>query len=272
MKKKLVKSIFTILFFTLSIAAFSKEKLKKIDENLKPFSNIKSETKAIELNFLEGEKFKVDGKVSNKTSVYVKNNSLVIMQKDTKVEKAKVDINKNHEVLNVYIPKGVHLSDVEVDNKVGFVSFSGLNIGELELKLYAGNTSMENIISEEMEIDTKTGDLFADNIRAYKIKIENNVGTSNIKNSITKKLKIDSDVGMVFYEGIAKDVELKTKVGSVKLDLIGELEDYDFLIKKGLGGIIINNESYNKSLKIKNNKGNKIKGEIGIGELNINFK
>lgn len=161
--------------------------------------------------------------------------------------------NNDAENLIIYIPQELEFEKVEIDTGAGKVDVEALQTEKLKLNLGAGETIIQNVVANEADIDTGAGKLTIENGKLNDLDFDMGVGETNIKTELTGKNKID------------------TGIGSLKLNLLGNKEDYKIKLSKGLGDIKIDGKSASNDETIGSGE-NYIDIDGGIGEIKVDFK
>lgn len=161
--------------------------------------------------------------------------------------------NNDAENLIIYIPQELEFEKVEIDTGAGKVDVEALQTEKLKFNLGAGETIIQNVVANEADIDTGAGKLTIENGKLNDLDFDMGVGETNIKTELTGKNKID------------------TGIGSLKLNLLGNKEDYKIKLSKGLGDIKIDGKSASNDETIGSGE-NYIDIDGGIGEIKVDFK
>lgn len=129
--------------------------------------------------------------------------------------------------ITVYLPDAIELSEVSVSMIAGTLYISEMNAERLDAKITAGDLNLDMVtISEEFKIESGAGDI--------------TINECNLFN----KTEISNTAGDIFISAsrLTGNSEIKATAGDVELDLIGDITDYTFDIKRGVGDISINDE------------------------------
>lgn len=134
----------------------------------------------------------------------------------------------------------------------------------------------ESIKLDEVEIRVGAGELTVKGMEAYELDLHVGVGEASLKDIYVGESSINCGVGNITIEGeILGDIDIECGVGEISMSLLGEAEDYNYEISKGIGALTIDGKSY-KDIKreVEENNGAESTIEIsgGIGEIEINFR
>lgn len=206
------------------------------------------DVKYTNLTLKTGEKFFVQ---SSSKDIEIQQNGNKLKIED----KSRYNLLSNNDAGNliIYIPQELEFEKVEIDTVAGKVDVEALKTEKLNLNLGAGETIIKNIVANEADIETGAGKLTIENGKLNDLDFDMGVGETNIKTELTGKNKID------------------TGIGSLKLNLLGNREDYKIKLSKGLGNIKIDGKSYSSDETIGSGE-NYIDIDGGIGEIKVDFE
>lgn len=141
-------------------------------EEYNGLNEIEIEIPYSELNIVTGaeELLVQTNKVTYNTEVILRNRKLKIKETDNWLWKTKVE-----GVVNVKIPKGISLSELNIDTGAGKVTIDGVNAEELKLAHGAGKLEITNS-------------------KFQKTKVSTGVGETSIKTSVLNDLKLEAGV------------------------------------------------------------------------------
>ena len=160
---------------------------------------------------------------------------------------------KDTESITLCINKNSNLSELELDTGAGKVEIEDLNVEKAEFDLGVGSLTMENSkITDKFNLDGGAGSITINDSTLTDSDIDLGVGVLHLTASLDGNTKIDSGLGNSY------------------LDIIGNKKDYTFVIDKGLGKVLIDNETFVSGTFGNGNK--KIVLDTGTGNTTINFK
>lgn len=223
---------------------------KKIDFN-EAYENIKIveiDSQYSEVIVKKGEIFEVDAKnVNSKFTSKEKNHVLTIKEKRNWNFFA-----RDKGTITITIPKNIELEMLKVDTGSGSLEINEINSIKLDVNQGAGVILIKNSNFSNTSIDGGAGKM-------------------TITNSTLNNLDLDSGVGEVTLNAkIAGDSEIDCGVGELNITLLGNEEDYQVKVEKGIGSINLNNKDIDSGIYGEGH--NKIDIEGGIGSIKINFK
>ena len=178
-----------------------------------------------ELNIEDGEEFKVELEWSGDNELFLEeeNGRLRIWNER---EDKRIPISKKHSDImrvNVTIPQE------QTFEKVRIVSGAGT--------LYVGRLWSESVVVRLGAGEVQIGDLKASNFAH----IEKGAGAIEIENGEIHNLKLDVGVGEVGVNAILTGTaQINAGVGELRLNLLGDAEDYNVIVKRGFGNSMIN--------------------------------
>ena len=201
---------------------------------------------ASNLTIKQGESLAVE---TNNKDIEIEQNEgiLHIKQKNTKWH-----INKEPKsTLILYIPEEVEIKNAIIQMGAGNITIENLNTDSLDLQLGAGKTEINDLIVNN------------------NCNIDGGAGAIIIKNSKINNLDFDLGVGEVNLEaGLTGRSEIDAGVGSLKLNLLGEKEQYKIHAEKGIGQITIDGKDIKNDTTVGEGE-NYIDIDGGIGEIII---
>lgn len=159
----------------------------------------------------------------------------------------------NNELV-IYIPDNIIFDNITIDTAVGNITIEELSTRMLSFDLGAGKTFINNLsVFESTEINGGAGEII-------------------INNSSFKNLNMDMGAGkLVLNSKVLGTSEIDVGVGHTILNFIGNKNDYEIKIDKGIGKALIDgsevldDNTYGSGI-------NKIHVNGGIGNTDINFK
>ena len=158
--------------------------------------------------------------------------------------------NRRPAVVDIYIPKGMIFETVDINGGVGEYNIEYINAGRLRLDSGVGRVSVNGSSIDKLKINAGVGE----------INISGDIGEMNI----------DGGVGRIRINGsIARGIKIDGGVGEIKLDLAGDINNYDVRADTGVGPIRINGE---RAGNFRNsNAPYRLTVDGGVGSININI-
>lgn len=120
----------------------------------------------------------------------------------------------------------------------------------------ATNLHINGIKASDVVLETGAGNIIAKNIAFDGLTLSGGAGNSEIMGAITG------------------DIDVGSGVGEVKLDITGNIDDYDIDMDCGVGSISINDQTYNgigSQRKHTSGAENNITASCGVGQIKINI-
>ena len=155
--------------------------------------------------------------------------------------------------ITIYVPAGFVAERTEIETGAGTVSVEGFKTEKLTISAGAGNINGDEIVAEEVTID-------------------GGVGTVTLNNVDFTDADFDCGVGNIDIQGILRgDSELDCGVGDVKLDLLGNVDNYDLKVDSGVGTIRLNGEKLSDEYETDKNADNSIVIDGGVGNVQIDI-
>ncbi|MCL2099352.1 MAG: DUF4097 domain-containing protein [Oscillospiraceae bacterium] len=137
--------------------------------------------------------------------------------------------NKTEAVITIYIPEGTVFKNAEINGGVGEYSIEYLN--------------------------------------AEKLKFNGGIGEYNIHGDFGE-LDINAGIGIIKLTGsIERDISINGGVGEIKLDMAGDLNNYNVTVNGGIGGVTINGDTSRSNPDAPY----KLTVSGGVGSIDINI-
>lgn len=216
--------------------------------NFQNITNIDIDLKSAKLSLKSGgDKLVVKKSNEDNFKIYTDDHELKIKEKDGWF--------LNHDkfdTIEVIIPDGMLLRELNIDSGAGKVEINGIK-------------------SDEFHIDQGAGILEISNSNFDRTKIAGGAGSMKINSSVLNDLKLDAGVGKVEIEGDIKgSSKIECGIGEVALKLNAPREAYKIRVEKGIGSIRIDGEVQENNVAYGNGS-NELKIEGGIGAVNVEF-
>ena len=240
----ILSTIVSIISNIFDISYENDNKEYKIKEIVNKIDVLDIELDNSKLTFKYDNNFKVEAS-NNNILVRERNNKLTIKEKSSWFD-------SNSEEVIIYLPSNYLFNEVSVENGAGNINIDELQTNKLDFELGAGSINVNNLnVINEASIDTGAGQV-------------------NVLNSVINNLELNIGVGKTIINGkLTGTNEIEAGIGELELNLNNSINNYHFIINKGIGEIKINNESVNNDYDL--NKGiNRIEIDGGIGNIFVN--
>lgn len=207
---------------------------------------------AADFKIERGEDFSVVSNLKN-LKVDAKDGCLTVIDSTkTKVELIH-DTTYEDAMLTVYVPDGTVFEAVRLETGAGRFTVDTLCAETLDLEFGAGNVTVGTLVA------TRSVD------------IEGGAGSISVSGGALNDLELEMGVGELnLTSTLSGDCQLNMGVGESNITLIGNREDYDLAIKKGLGAISVDGRDVSDF----HNSGNgtaSVEISGGVGSINVNF-
>lgn len=244
--------ILSIISFIFNIIGYftpnDNVETKNFYEEYNSVKEIYIDSGASKIIMKKGEIFSVNGEnVLESFESKLNNNVLKIKEKTTKLW------NQEYKgVITITVNENM-LDNLEIDHGAGKLSVDGINAYEFELEHGAGQVELNNVEFQKTSIDGGAGEII-------------------IASSKLKDLDLDIGAGKTTIEAyIEGKSEINCGVGSLNITLLGNQEDYQIKVSKGVGSIKVNNENQ-KNNQVFGNGRNTVELNGGVGSIDVNFK
>ncbi len=156
--------------------------------------------------------------------------------------------------ITVYLPEDFIAEEALIDSGAGTVTVEGLQTDYLYISAGAGNIRCEDIIADKAKIEGGVGGMTLSDVELNNASFDNGVGNLNITGILTG------------------DSSLDCGVGAVRLDLTGEVDDYDLKVDTGVGAVRVNGVKVGEDSGRNPSAENSIRIDGGVGEVRINIE
>ena len=166
----------------------------------------------------------------------------------------------------------VKYEDLKANQSSGKFVIKNAEVGNLYARSLSGGIEFENVTAETIEGNSTSGGIDFTKVSAKSANLDANSGSIKMDGCEIENLTADSTSGGVKAEDTKIDnADLDVSSGGVKLNLIGDVNDYDFDLDVSSGSINVNDEKKNSKFITNDGKGKKIKAETSSGSININI-
>lgn len=211
-------------------------------------NSIDLESSISEIVIENGNEFSVKATdIKNKFTSKVENGVLKIEEKSKKLFNTKKGGN-----ITVTVPSNI-LEKLEIDHGAGVLTIRDISVNYFELEHGAGKVLMENVTFSNTNIDGGAGEIVIASSKLNNMDLDLGAGRLELEALVTGNSNIDCGVGKV-------DVKL-----------LGNRNDYQIIVNKGIGKVTIDNNDY-KDGSIVGNGYNKLNIDGGVGSISVNFK
>lgn len=163
----------------------------------------------------------------------------------------------------------------ELDDK-GTIIIRNKNTKSFVFSWFRRNSTIKIYIPKELELksvnlDLGVGDVKIQELAAKELIIDSGIGEIQLKDSKIMNLEADFGIGDFKTEDCQMgNIQVENGIGDIRLNLIGDINDYEIEVDKGLGDSKINDENikyYKEGEPIY-----EISCDSGIGDIKINIK
>ena len=142
---------------------------------------------------------------------------------------------------------------------------------EIDLELGINNSNIYELNGEDINIEIGVGKARIDNLNGEKVEINGGAGETVIDNFNIERLDLEAGIGSMIINGkISDNSDIVSGIGRLEINLVGQKDDYELRLQRGIGNLEIDGEKIREDEKIGSGS-IKIRVEAGIGETEINF-
>lgn len=143
--------------------------------------------------------------------------------------------------------KNVKAESISIHASDGSINCDSLFSGTFTLENHYGKSTMNNIISDVMEISASDGSVSLTQIQTGALSVENTYGGLNGDSVQADSLSVRmSDGSCTIRQADVKQASFTNSYGSIKLELTGREEDYNYNIDTEYGSITVNGRKYDE--------------------------
>ncbi|MCR5846885.1 MAG: DUF4097 domain-containing protein [Lachnospiraceae bacterium] len=168
--------------------------------------------------------------------------------------------------------ENVKYNTIKANQSSGKFVIINCEAGTINTKCLSGGAEFENVSADSIESEVTSGGIHCTNVVAKSADLEATSGSVTLQGSEIIDLTGGSNSGGFKAEDTKIDkANLKVSSGGIRLDLIGDVNDYDFELKVSSGSVNINDEKKGDDYTLENGKDKKIKAKTSSGSININI-
>ncbi len=224
-----------------------------VTEDIKTYS-VSSEIQSLEVKInaadftiKQGESFSVE---SNLKHLTVEDKNGVLTIKETK----KFAHTYTGAILTLYIPSHTVLEKANIITGAGRLTVDSLSASTMNFEFGAGEVTINTLIAiSNIDIDGGAGKITISGGALHNLDLDMGVGQLNLTSALTGESEFDLGVG------------------ESNISVIGNKDDYNLDIEKGIGNITIDGTNAS-NFKGQGNGSNSIEISGGIGAINLKFK
>ncbi len=225
-----------------------------------------------QLNIETGDFFQVSGNnVLKDFSCKFENGTLTV--NNTNSKKGHIS-GSTKSSLTITVPEGTNLKYLKIATGAGNCIIKNISTEKFDIETGAGNATITDFNTDTITLNAGAGNIEFTSSSLCNMTLNCGVGNLDIKSSnISGKSKIECGVGNFTLTDCSLTGEWNAEcgVGEFKLDLNGNLEDYEISIDSSIGKAKLNGKTHTKIDKLNSGAANKLKIDGGIGEIIINI-
>ncbi len=246
-----VSRIIMVVGFIAGPKSFEKldssyKEIKIVQDN---FKELDISLKTTNLTIKYGEKLKIQ---TNNENLIINDDDNILKITEEKGRWFHFSKRKN---LVIFVPNTIELNNLTIRQMVGEISLEEIVTKKFEVYLGTGKTIINKLIVQESALLT------------------GGVGSIEINSSHLNNLNAELGVGTFSFNGTLSDKlnNIDCGVGSVYISLMDAKENYLIKYEKGIGSIIIDNESMQSQKSTIGSGETVIDIDGGIGKIDIKF-
>ena len=170
------------------------------------------------------------------------------------------------------ILENIKYNSIKTDQDSGKFVISNCEAGTINSKSTSGGVEFENVTADSIDVNVTSGGIDFTNVDAKSANLESTSGSVNLEGCEITDLTGDSNSGGFKAQETKIDTaNVKVTSGGLRLDLIGDVNDYDFDLNVSSGSVNVNDEKKSSGYLVDTGKDKKITAKTNSGSININI-
>lgn len=161
-------------------------------------------------------------------------------------------------------------------NKMEVCIPAGSSLEELEIELGAGVMDISGFSINKLETDVGAGSLLLYNMEIGKLSVDVGAGEVEVSDTIVRDAEIAVAMGECSYDGsITGELEAECAMGNLQFKLTGSENDHNYEIECAAGNVTVGSFSVTAvagEKTINNNAASKYEIDCGMGNITIEFE
>lgn len=196
----------------------------------------------------DGKQYKIEAKDIEYFKCGLEGNTLHIKSREEPSNKKRIKL---------YIPKDAVLDEADIQVGAGIVEFH--------------DAKMENL-----SVEVGAGQFNAGNIEAQNGTFLMGAGTMRLEDITMEDSDFQVGMGTVYFEGALNgNVDAECSMGTIEMNLAGDQEDYNYVLKCSAGNINVDGHSISglgSEREIDNGSDNEFNIDCSMGSVNVGFQ
>lgn len=168
--------------------------------------------------------------------------------------------------------ENIKYNTIKTNQSSGKFILSNCEAGTINSKSISGGVEFENVTADSIDVNVTSGGIDLTNVDAKSANLESTSGSVNLEGCEITDLTGDSNSGGFKAQETKIDTaNVKVTSGGLRLDLIGDVNDYDFDLNVSSGSVNINDEKKSSGYLVDTGKDKKITAKTNSGSININI-
>ena len=168
--------------------------------------------------------------------------------------------------------ENIKYNSIKTNQSSGKFIISNCEAGTINSKSISGGVDFENVTADSIELDVNSGGITLTNVDAKSANLESTSGSVDLEGcEITDLTGNSNSGGFKAQETKIDTANVKVTSGGLRLDLIGDVNDYDFDLNVSSGSVSVNDEKKSSGYTVETGKDKKITAKTSSGSININI-
>ena len=149
---------------------------------------------------------------------------------------------------------------------------SGMVFDRADLECGAGRVTIESLSAKDLQVDLGAGEVLIGYLFAEKeAEIDGGAGKLTVQKGDLHDMVLDMGVGeLILTARLTGNCEVNCGVGSTKLCLLGDSDDYRIDVEKGIGDVSVDGKSLSDGA-VWGSGENRLELDGGIGSIEVTF-
>ena len=168
--------------------------------------------------------------------------------------------------------ENIKYNTIKTNQSSGKFILSNCEAGTINSKSISGGVEFENVTADSIDVNVTSGGIDFTNVDAKSANLESTSGSVNLEGcEITDLTGNSNSGGFKAQETKIDTANVKVTSGGLRLDLIGDVNDYDFDLNVSSGSVNVNDEKKSSGYLVDTGKDKKITAKTNSGSININI-
>ena len=163
--------------------------------------------------------------------------------------------------------------DFKTNQTSGDLDLNNVNSKTINCKAFSGGQSIDTVECETLNTEVSSGECRIYNIKADKVEVKDKSGSIKLSGCEISDLVAEATSGeFIADEAVISNVKVDVTSGSVRLDLSGDISEYNIDAKVTSGDVEINGDDKDGAYKQTGSTSKTVNVETTSGEIEVNIQ